>query len=528
MTKKKLKKYIGKNWFNERRPFEEFDEYEIFYWQLTNQVFIKLQYSISEKWKAYISKGDIKELAYMISGYCEDIINNIGIWKALENKHKELYRTPLPLIISKEENYSSNQINEEAIRFIIWNYFVFYLKIPFQIVGDIYSLIFFSTNIHQLLIGDVDNSPISNKWNDFFSIKDEEFLMVKEKLKWFAEDSYLFHISFSNYLKTNQTKNDDIIEIEETFIFKVPTFWSGLLALDIYSEIVITDNKIRKDIKNWSKKNVGFFKVLNITSSNIIFLNLINNKEYEIKKQDFVVINFSENAISLEGFQYFRNRWHLSGKMYFYGEVPSSDLEKMLHEFRMTLYKDIYLYDEKIRKIALESNINMREKFIKTFGSDFVLFKSGKEMHQKYKEYMKKIMAETPKNKLKKMKQLTGKETYDTFPTELSDENDVGIYFDDKIGMNILVDISAFISILQKSPKDISPFEKDFIVDYISADSIPSCLLLYLKKKYSFNILESTFGIKGLNNNENFLYFLRSFKPENFSLQFPYISIVDV
>ena len=406
---------------------------------------------------------------------------------------------------------------------------MFYLKIPFRIVGDIYGLTFFSTNIHQLLLGYVDNAPISNKWNEFFSIKDEEFLMVKEKLKWFAEYSYLFHTSFSNYLKAYQTEKDDTIEIEETFIFKVPTFWSGLLALDIFSEIVITENKIRKNIKNWNKKNVGFFRVLSITPSDIIFLNLINNKEYKIKKQDFLTTNFSKNDIALGGFQYFRNRWHLSGKMMFFGKVPSSDLEKMLHEFRMTLYKEIYLYDEKNRKIAEESNQNMKGNFIKTFGSDFVLFKSGKDMHQKYTDYMKKIISNAPEEKVNKMRQLTGKETYDdTFPEELMEENDVGIYYDDKIGMNIFVDISAFISILQKNPDHITNFEKDFIINYISDDSVPSCLFLYLKKKNDFSVMESALGIKGLNNNENFLYFLRSLKPKDFSLQFPFISIVDL
>jgi len=48
------------------------------------------------------------------------------------------------------------------------------------------------------------------------------------------------------------------------------------------------------------------------------------------------------------------------------------------------------------------------------------------------------------------------------------------------------------------------------------------------KEKKGFFGIESALGIKGLNNNENFLYFLRSLKPKDFSLQFPFISIVDL
>mgnify|MGYP000222972977 FL=1 len=61
-----------------------------------------------------------KKLSMYIAAYLEDQISELGLWQSFTAEHKRLYGRYLPFYPTNS-NYVADEINEEDIRFIIWN-----------------------------------------------------------------------------------------------------------------------------------------------------------------------------------------------------------------------------------------------------------------------------------------------------------------------------------------------------------------------------------------------------------------------
>lgn len=59
-------------------------------------------------------------MALSLARYLEDVISDFGLWHAFTSKHKELYGKYLPFYDIDEENYYTDEINLEDVRFILW------------------------------------------------------------------------------------------------------------------------------------------------------------------------------------------------------------------------------------------------------------------------------------------------------------------------------------------------------------------------------------------------------------------------
>lgn len=55
-----------------------------------------------------------------IAAYLEDQISGLGLWQSFTTEHKRLYGKYLPFY-AVSSDYIADEINEEDIRFIIWN-----------------------------------------------------------------------------------------------------------------------------------------------------------------------------------------------------------------------------------------------------------------------------------------------------------------------------------------------------------------------------------------------------------------------
>lgn len=63
------------------------------------------------------------ELAWRIAGYLEDVVNQIGIFKALTIKNQEIFGTPIPLFVMNPEHFSPDTINKKALTYLVWDFF---------------------------------------------------------------------------------------------------------------------------------------------------------------------------------------------------------------------------------------------------------------------------------------------------------------------------------------------------------------------------------------------------------------------
>lgn len=83
------------------RPYERFSAYDGYYLRQANAIFNLLNHP-TEGFRKYFQRNHLMEMAILITCHFEDFINNIGLWKALTRKHRELCGYAIPFYDPEE------------------------------------------------------------------------------------------------------------------------------------------------------------------------------------------------------------------------------------------------------------------------------------------------------------------------------------------------------------------------------------------------------------------------------------------
>ena len=176
-----------------------------------------------------------KKLCLYTAAYFEDIISGLGLWQAFVKKHLELYGTSLPFY-TISPSYIKDEINEEDIRFIIWNTLE---KAPYEhsyvnpMAPDIEET---GHSFFRILDAEYETAPSNNAFQDFFiDFKGKE--EANHKLRWLFGHTYLTEPSVQEY----------IAQVTETDKFIIPC---GPLALFLHEWI---DLLTAGETKNWKE-----------------------------------------------------------------------------------------------------------------------------------------------------------------------------------------------------------------------------------------------------------------------------------
>lgn len=149
-----------------------------------------------------------KKLCLYTAAYFEDVISDLGLWRAFSTKHTELYGSALPFY-DINPNYIKDEINEEDLRFIIWNtlqkapYEHPYINPSDSVIEETARLFF------RVLEKEYETAPSNDVLKDYFL----EFKDKKEgnhKLWWLFGHTYLTEPSVQEYI-TQVTESDKFI-----------------------------------------------------------------------------------------------------------------------------------------------------------------------------------------------------------------------------------------------------------------------------------------------------------------------------
>lgn len=148
-------------------------------------------------------------LAKLIAFYFEDVISDVGIWRAFITAHKEMYGKYLPFYNVDESQYYTDEINREDICFLIWMGVQQYQEGTF-INPENPGLVQLADMLYALLDEEFENAPINT-----------ELVEQMYSSKWF-EDFYLMKnwcVQFyrSAYLLQDEREWDHQDEVDEDF-----------------------------------------------------------------------------------------------------------------------------------------------------------------------------------------------------------------------------------------------------------------------------------------------------------------------
>lgn len=158
-----------------------------------------------------------RKLALYVAAYLEDVISGLGLWQNFTAEHEKLYGKRLPFYTLLSD-YLEDEINEEDVRFLIWNtwqkaYFAHDYIHPMDSRITEQARCFY-----EILVRAYEEAP-ANDWlnhcmDGFNSEKDRE-----RKLNWLFGHSYLTEPSMFPYIEKVTPSDRFIIPVGPLALF---------------------------------------------------------------------------------------------------------------------------------------------------------------------------------------------------------------------------------------------------------------------------------------------------------------------
>lgn len=466
-----------------------------------------------------------RSLAELIVELAEDLHNDIGLWNSVEYYNKQLFNTPLPLFVEKE-NEITGMFDINRIKYFIYTLF-FEFNEDLIIAPTHKDLDLLAQKVSLFLTENFKNIPKLSGIKEFLSLPNDFGWDVKQKLFWLGTCSYLFRTSFHRYIiEMNKGKME--IPAIDNFLCQETTIWSGLGVIDILAKTLDLSERNTSDIRNWYERYISYYRVISKSEITVTLENLINKTKYLVHSIGIDNEIFKIGDIFLGGLVPYDEFWYWSGAQYSFGNVEHNALEELKNVFIKTSSLIVYRYDKKLLSKAKDGLKKLHEEFINYFGSDLITFKDGLSMVAALQKKERERYELLPPNELEAHKKKHG--LVNPFPRMdipkelLESENGVAVYFDFDEGIEMMFNFEALSSGLKKAGKDLTEDELEAIRNFITSDSISPNFVRSVVSQYGAKSINNSFLI---NQEMNILqYLLHRYKGKYFRNIYPNLSMV--
>lgn len=462
------KKIYVKDWMR-FRPYEQFSKYDKSYTEVANEVLdILMEYESWFKKPTYGIK-ELKELAVIITSYFEDFINEIGLWKAFVSFNKKELGYYLPFYPMDE--YDPEYLNPEDFSFLIWHYMSWKEDVWYG--PDAPNYLDLGQDLYNFLEPQVEDVPTTNFYKKFFTLStDDNFFVVKKKIRWLAMDSYITGPEFSKQLEEKieefLEENPDykapdlfgqiLYAFQDDYIYDKRSALSALSALDWFREVAICSSQMKENLSNLHKRLMSGFLYKGASGNYHVFEHVQTQRKFEVVKQ-----SFSSMAGIKPGFYciltliQWNGEWWMTGTVMSGGELPPAELERIKKDWSGVPF---YIYTEEQQNRIWEDVKNMEAHFLDFFGERVVVFKDHKELEAAMKasnevynaKYATGELSEERKKELKEKYGISGDEVDMNFGFE--EGEGVGTAFVPGEGMIIESSTPRVIQLLNSDELD--------------------------------------------------------------------------
>ncbi len=467
---------------------------------------------------------ELKELSIILIEFAEDLYCSLGFWKAYEDYNIEFFNTPLPIVLDPGEKVGS-LFSSKRIQFLLHH--VYEKMKPELLMKYSHSeLIQLSEKVSAFLTGSFTNIPKTSGISKLLSGTNAEAGDVKRKLLWFGRNSYLFRLSFDEYMKENAGDEIEINTIDD-FICAQNTTLSGLGVIDILANCLEITTEEKKDLRSWYERHQSAYKVIKAEETEITIVNIVNNQEYIINTGEFTS-QFKESNVVLGSLIPWNKEWYWSGNQSKYKTLPNEAIEDIKRDY-LNKPSIIYRYcKDRLRK-AVEMNKVQFERFTDYYNDDIAIFSDGLSMaaaEQKRSEsiFKKYLSKKEQKEFLKKHNLKKGAPHY-TYPEELINESEgIALFYNSDEGIEIAVFFDYILNAFKKRGKDLTDNETESIRGFVTAYNLSPNFVKRIIKGYGEESILKAFMIE---NDEKIAvdYLLRKYKGHFYRNRYPTLTV---
>lgn len=198
-------KIFPKDWM-QLHPYKQSTPVDSYYTNIANRIYdILHETELSNSFEG----DETKQICIRMAAYFEDVISELGIWRAFILAHKELYGKYLPFY-TPDDHYYDDEANFEDVRFLLWHFtqqYHGYRKGTF-VSPDNPVNEWTARLIYQLFCDEWTTAPENERMKRYFTneMRYQTMEALNPILTWFHYDMYLFTRS-----------NEELTEYAKTF-----------------------------------------------------------------------------------------------------------------------------------------------------------------------------------------------------------------------------------------------------------------------------------------------------------------------
>lgn len=468
-----------------------------------------------------LDAAQMEALAHMLVEMAEDLHNDIGLWRALEQYNREFFGVPLPLTGSSALADETPSLMERIAHFL-W---IFYAELdPDLIIPPTHpGLRGLAESAANFLEARLSGLPQDSGIKRFLSTPNREGWEVKGKLIWLGMQSYLFRFSFQNYIADQEGKVD--INTIDDFVCQITTAWSGLGAIDILAGALELPPAERAELRSWYERHAAYYRVERVKKNRLYVTNLVNDAPYEIRMDGNASV-FKAKQVVYGSLVPWHGMWYWSGDQMSWGEVPEVHFKELREQVRQQMPRIVYRYDKERLAEAEAMLARYHKMFIDYHGGDLAIFPDGQTMaaamQEMYTQYNEARIVATGKRG-----GLPPEGLALNYPPELLNRaNGVAVYFNPDEGVEIVVEYNALVSGLKKRGQGLSEDEAWAIQGVMQSEAISASFMQRLAAEYGSESMAEAFLIRRHLDQPYVDYLLRRYKGVYYRRRYPNLSIV--
>jgi hypothetical protein len=465
-------------------------------------------------------------LAHILVEFAEDLYQDIGIWRSLEQYNLDFFGTPLPCVLQPDEEMDSDPVNPDRVQFLLWNLYG-ELEPDLILTPNHQDLERLALLITPFLIERFKRLEYESGVKAFLSTPDQYGWEVKRKLVWLGQHSYLFRLTCANYVQDHGGKYD--VPTLDDFICQENTSWSGLGVIDILASTLDITESQRRDLRSWYERHAGYFRVVSIHEPHMEVVNILNDQSYTVR--------VDENASVFEAYQImfgslvpWDGEWYWSGMQQGFETVPEDVIDQLKQEFPLKAPQVVYRYRDDLAERARELVREQYQEFVDYYEKELVIYADGAAMATDMQTFLTHHNASKPKEAVAEVLEkhhLTDISPQMSFPPDLLEATDgIGVYCNPDEGQEMMMSFDDVLSGFQKQGRDLSEDESEMVRQFLYSDAISPQFVRKLVQEHGDASIASSFMIPRECDQHYLEYLFRRYKGHFYRKRYPSITLV--
>lgn len=206
-----------------------------------------------------LNEAHLNHAAACLVQFGEDLHDDIGLWRTVEQWQKNAFGTPLPFVMRPGEEESLVRFDVRRCQFFLWG--LWKQLHPFTAIGiEDPAIVLMANTAARFLAERMERIPRDSGVKKLVSEPVRNFQELLTTLTWVSGGSYLFFSAFESEAREAKASSPDVFAT--SFVVRHFSVWSGLTPVEVFAELGNLTDDQRNEIRRWTGQSTDLFEVI--------------------------------------------------------------------------------------------------------------------------------------------------------------------------------------------------------------------------------------------------------------------------